>query len=39
MPNWLGAIDIGPLRDDAYSSAMRTLPTGECTSVLRVLTP
>ena len=29
MPNWLGAIDIGPVRDDAYSSPMRALPTGE----------
>ena len=26
MPNWLGAIDIGPLRVSAYCRAMRALP-------------
>jgi hypothetical protein len=39
MPNWLGAIDIGPVRLNAYSRAMRALPRGELTSVLSVAAP
>ena len=26
MPNWLGAIDSGPLRESAYCRPIRTFP-------------
>ena len=39
MPNWLGAIDSGPLRHNAYSSAIRAFPQALFASVFRVLAP
>ena len=39
IPNWLGAIDIGPLRRSAYSSTMRSLPQALLAIVFRVLAP
>ena len=36
MPNWLGAIDIGPLRLSAYSSTMAALPQALFASVFSV---
>ena len=35
MPNWLGAIDIGPLRVRAYCKAMRALPKGPAGQVVQ----
>ena len=36
MPNWLGAIDIGPLRRKAYSRTMPAFPQRLFASVFSV---
>ena len=39
MPNWLGAIDIGPLRRNAYSRTIPALPQRLFASVFSVRAP